>query len=79
MIINFESQSVGYYNDTFVIEIDDNINGIYLSRSFIILLTFIIIALLIITAIVFYFIGKNANKLKYENENINNIFIGNHI
>ena len=48
-------------------------------RNLILFLTFIIIALIIIVAIVFYFIGKNANKLKNESENINNIFIENPI
>ena len=95
MFINFDSQSVGYYNDALEIESDDNINGINLTKIFqkntsrrnqsstprnlILLLTFIIIALIIIVAIVFYFIGKNANKLKNESENINNIFIENPI
>ena len=77
MLINFDSQSVGYYNGALDIESesDDNIDGIYLSMSFILLLIFIIIALIIITAVVFYFIGKKSNELKNEREYMNNIFI----
>ena len=70
MLINFDSQTVGYYNGAFETEsIDDNINRTYLSQSFILLLIFIIIVLLIIAAVTFYFIGKNLNKLKKRKAN----------
>jgi hypothetical protein len=70
MLINFDRQTVGYYNGAFGTEpIDDNINPTYLSKSFILLLIFIIMALLIIAAVTFYFIGKNLNKLKKRKAN----------
>ena len=69
MLINFISQSVGYYNDALDIKSEDNINGAYLTRSSILILAFIIIALIIITSITFYFIGKNSNKLKIRKAN----------
>lgn len=70
MLINFDSQTVGYYNDALNTEtIDDDINRFYLTKSFILLLIFIIIALIIIAAVTFYFIGKNLNKLKKRKAN----------
>ena len=63
MLFNFDSQSVGYYNEALNIESYSNINRINLNRSINFLLTFIIIALIIITAVAFYFIGKNSNKI----------------
>lgn len=70
MLINFDSQTVGYYNEAFETEpINDNANRTYLTKSFILLLAFIIIVLIIIAAVTFYFIGKNLNKLKKRKAN----------
>lgn len=70
MLINFDSQTVGYYNGAFETEsIDDNINHTYLTKSFILLLVFIIVALIIIAAATFYFIGHNLNKIKKRKAN----------
>lgn len=70
MLINFDNQTVGYYNAGFETEsIDDNISRYYLTKSFILFLIFIIIALIIIAAVIFYFIGKNLNKLKKRRAN----------
>lgn len=70
LLINFDRQTVGYYNVAFETEsIDDNANRIFLTKNIILLLIFIIIALLIIAAATFYFIGKNLNKLKKRKAN----------
>ena len=70
MLINFDNQTVGYYNGGFETEsLDGNINRIYLTKSFILFLIFFIIALIIIAAVTFYFIGKNLNRLKKRKAN----------
>ena len=70
ILINFDNQTVGYYNAGFETEsIDDNISRYYLTKSFILFLIFIIIALIIIAAVIFYFIGKNLNRLKKRRAN----------
>jgi hypothetical protein len=70
MLINFDSQIVGYYNEAFETEsMDGDINRTYLTKSLILFLIFIIIALIIIAAVIFYFIGKNMNRLKKRKAN----------
>ena len=70
MLINFDSQIVGYYNEAFETEsMDGDINRTYLTKSLILFLIFIIIALIIIAAVIFYFIGKNWNRLKKRRAN----------
>ena len=69
MLINYEAQTIGYYNENWEVDYgkkDENNGGekyyFYLMISLVIILFFVI-------GIIFYFVGKNRNKMKKRRAN----------
>ena len=77
MIINFDVQTIGYYNEEFKTDNgptnedinNDNNNNIIFTREFLICLILIIIILILASTITCYFIGKHLNKIKKRKAN----------
>ena len=75
MMINYNLQTIGYYNEEFKTEPDttsdeiiDGSSSIY-SEKFIVFIILIIIVLIIIAGITCYYIGKRFNKIKKKKAN----------
>ena len=70
MLINYEAQTIGYYNENWEVDYDKkdkNSNGekyyyFYWMISLVIILFFVI-------GVIFYFVGKNRNKMKKRRAN----------
>ena len=72
LIINYFSETIGYYNDQNKAEPTDNgepgTSGIF-SLKILIFLIIIIIIIIVIVSIIFYYIGKNMNQMKKRKAN----------
>ena len=70
MVINYEDQTIGYYNENIEIKTDKKINVNYKGRKFYFyLLILLALVLFFIIGIIFYFVGKNKNKMKKRRAN----------
>ena len=71
MIINYEGQTIGYYNESWEIgknENNDNIEKIGVQFYFYLIILGVLIMFIII-GVIFYFVGKNKNKMKKRRAN----------
>ena len=71
MIINYEEQTIGYYNESWEIgknENNDNIEKIGVQFYFYLIILGVLIMFIII-GVIFYFVGKNKNKMKKRRAN----------
>ena len=72
LIINYFSETIGYYNDQNKAEPTDKVEpgtGGIISLKILIFIIIIIIIIIIIVSIMFYYIGKNLNKMKKRKAN----------
>ena len=70
MLINYESQTIGYYNENWEIEEDKNkIVNNEGGKSYLYLLILLVIVLFVIIGVIFYFVGKYKNKIKKRRAN----------
>ena len=72
MIINYEEQTIGYYNESWEIgkneKNNDNIEKIGVQFYFYLIILGVLIMFIII-GVIFYFVGKNKNKMKKRRAN----------
>ena len=70
LIINYDAQTIGYYNDDIEDQSKDKkAKNHIISEKFLIIIIIIIIIVIIIVSITCYFIGKNLNKTKKRKAN----------
>lgn len=69
MLINYEAQTIGYYNENWEINYDKNIKNNSGEKYYFYLMILLVIILFFVIGVIFYFVGKNRNKTKKRRAN----------
>ena len=69
MLINYEAQTIGYYNENWEIDYDKNNKNNSGEKYYFYLMILLVIILFFVIGVIFYFVGKNRNKMKKRRAN----------
>ena len=69
MLINYEAQTIGYYNENWEIDYDKNNKNNSGEKYYFYLMILLVIILFFVIGVIFYFVGKNKNKVKKRRAN----------
>ena len=69
MLINYEAQTIGYYNENWEIDYNKNNKNNSGEKYYFYLMILLVIILFFVIGIIFYFVGKNRNKMKKRRAN----------